>query len=179
MENVTELLYALQEDDLSDDEEPSNEAYNEAGILTAHLSQLLDLRLVAGPKPSLPDSKPSDKSNNSFPSPKVQPNGSQQPEQQQRRQDHTTPELTMQEQKVLHKETRPETGLKEKAEEDNAAAVTPLPIKIIPGFAQLKASQNGLLPGNTSFKLRWHTFMPVSAKRNTCHLSLHRRLTHL
>ena len=154
MENVTELLYALQEDDLSEDEEPSNEAYDEAGILTAHLSQLLDLRLVAGPKPSLPDSKSSDKSIESFPRPKGQPNGSQHPEQQQRRQDHTTPELTMQEQKVLNKETRPETGLKEKAEEDIAAEVTPLPIKVMPGIAQLNASQNGSLPGKTSSKLR-------------------------
>lgn len=37
----------MQEDDESDGEVPLNDAYDEAGVLTAQLSQLLDLRIVS------------------------------------------------------------------------------------------------------------------------------------
>ena len=131
-----ELTNVLQNGDPSEDEGPSNEAYDEAGILTAHLLQLLDLHLVAGPKPSTSDNKASHESLSSFPTPTLQPDGSQQPAQ----------ELVTKMQELQQEEQIQGTGLPGNAQEQDAAGVTPS-AKIVASVMHQHASQNGLLPG--------------------------------
>lgn len=140
-QNIPNVTALLQEADFSEDEGPVNEAYDEAGVLTAHLSQLLDLRLVAGPKTSLDSevshgSLPPSRSNTS-----LQLNGSQQ---------QHVPNPVRSVEELLQGEPFQGAGLLAKADEEKIAReATPSAKRVSPALQQ-HASQNGVTPGEKS-----------------------------
>ena len=134
---ASQLAKLLQEEDPNSSEEPLNEAYDAAGILTAHFSQLLDLRLVAGPKPARAGKTPSNGIFHPSPQPEVQPSGSQQ---------QVLQETFPHEPDSLDNELTTNTDKSEEAREETAAASTP-PVETVPILLQQQAVQNGTVTG--------------------------------